>query len=57
MRRDVCLEVVLQRVFPNNTHRAHLAGRALPSIWRATALNALMEQAFFDPPQRPQGGN
>jgi hypothetical protein len=57
MRRDVCLEVVLQRVFPNNTHRAHLAGRALPSIWRATASNAPMEQAFFDPPQRPQGGN
>jgi hypothetical protein len=57
MLRDVCLEVVLQRVLSNNTDRAHLAGRALPSVWRATASNAHMEQAFFDPPQRPQGGN
>jgi hypothetical protein len=57
MPRDVCLEVVLKRVFPNNTDRAHPAGRMLPSIWKATAANAPMEQAFFDPPHRPQGGN
>lgn len=57
MPRDARLEVVLKRVFPNNTDRAHLAGRTLPSIWKATASNARMEQAFFDPPQRPQGGN
>jgi hypothetical protein len=57
MPRDVCLEVVLKRVFPNNTDRAHLTGRALPSVSRATVSNAHMEQAFFDPPQKLQGGN
>jgi hypothetical protein len=51
------IEVVLLRVFPNNTHRAHLGGRMLPSIWKTTAANALMEQAFSDPPRDPQGGN
>ncbi|HEX2476705.1 MAG TPA: hypothetical protein VHK01_18270 [Lacipirellulaceae bacterium] len=57
MPRAVQIEVVLRRVLPNNTDRARLAGRMLPSIWTATAANARMEQAFFDPPQTPQGGN
>lgn len=51
------IEVVLAAVLPNNTHRAHLGGRMLPSIWIATAANARMEQAFSDPPYDPQGGN
>jgi predicted RNA methylase len=53
----VQIEVVLGRVLPNNTHRAHLAGRMLPSICQSDRANARMEQAFIDPPYEPQGGN
>jgi hypothetical protein len=53
----VQLEVVLLRVLANNTHRAHLAGRMLPSICQSDRANAGTEQAFSDPPQTPQGGN
>ena len=51
------IEVVLRRVLPNNTHRAHLAGRMLPSICQSDRANVRMEPAFSDPPHDPQGGN
>jgi hypothetical protein len=44
------LEVVLRRVFSNNTDTAHLAGRALPSIPPTTALNARMDRTFSTQP-------
>jgi hypothetical protein len=57
MPHDVCLEVVLKRVFPNNTHRAHLDGRVLPSICQSDRLERPHGTGVFDPPHRPQGGN
>lgn len=57
MSGDARLEVVLGRVLSNNTHRAHLGGRMLPSICHSDRANARMEQAFSYLPQTPQGGN
>jgi hypothetical protein len=53
----VQIEVVSRRVLPNNTDRPRLAGRVLPSIYPSDRQNAHLEQAFSDPPQKPQGGN
>jgi hypothetical protein len=57
MPRGNVLEVVLRRVFTNNTVTAHPAGRALPSNPSATTSNARMARMFFNPAKHPQGGN
>jgi hypothetical protein len=57
MPRDLCLEVVLERVFPNNTDRAHLDGRMLPSICQSDRLERPNGTGVFRPTHRPQGGN
>lgn len=55
MRGDVCLEVVLERVFPNNTHRAHPAGRALPSICQSDRLERPHGTGVFRPTPKASG--